>query len=393
MNWVDFVIIGAVGLGMVNGFRRGALMQAFSWGGFLAGIVLAGFVTLPLMEAVGPDAPYAKSVAALATFLGLAFLIEGLAAFGGARLVRRFTGATFRRVDAVTGSLVAGLLALTAAWMLSVPAKGVPEIATAVRRSAILRAEYRILPNPPNFLATIGSLLDRTGFPEVFAQLNPSLAPDVEPAPRALANDAQVQAAARLTFKIESEGCGGRVDGSGFPAGGGTVVTAAHVVAGTSRTRVIEARDAGGASFPATVVYFDPAKDLAVLRVPGLPRDALRVDPRRAGRGTDGAAIGYPGGGPRTISVARVRARTDARGRDIFSRRQVTREIYVLRAVVKQGNSGGPFVDTDGRVRGMIFAASSDNREESYALAETEIERALRRAGTARASTGKRCAV
>ena len=126
----------------------------------------------------------------------------------------------------------------------------------------------------------------------------------------------------------------------------------------------------------------DPKKDIAVLRVDDLPRAArMTLGEAPAERGEDGAAIGYPGGGDRTISEARVRARTEAVGRDIYSKRTVTREIYVLRAVVRQGNSGGPLVDTAGNVRGVVFAAAADNEEESYALTESEIRTALSAAG------------
>jgi S1-C subfamily serine protease len=52
--------------------------------------------------------------------------------------------------------------------------------------------------------------------------------------------------------------------------------------------------------------------------------------------------------------------------------------IYVLRSTVIPGNSGGPFVDTNGRVRGMIFAASSNNKDEAYALDGSEIEKAMK---------------
>ena len=101
---------------------------------------------------------------------------------------------------------------------------------------------------------------------------------------------------------------------------------------------------------------------------------------RDARRGDTGAAIGYPGGGPRTISPARVRARTNAVGRDIYDRKLVSRSIYVLAATVHQGNSGGPFVDDNGVVRGMIFAAAADNPNESYALTSDEISQAYQAA-------------
>lgn len=393
MNWVDAVIVGVLGLALVNGFRRGAVLQVFSWGGFFAGIVAGSLVAVALVHAFNPQQAGTKLGVSLGAFLIVAFLVEGLVAFGGSRLARKIVGDRARMANAVGGSGVAALAVLSLAWMLTPAVARLPEVASSVRRSAILRTAER-LAHPPNILAVMGALLDRTGFPEVFAQLNPSLAPGVDPPPAALARDREVLAAARLTYKIESNGCAGRVNGSGFPVSRDTVVTAAHVVAGTNGSVVIAARDAGGDRFAARVVYMDTNTDIAVLRVPTLPSNLLPLGPSAAGRGTDGAAIGYPGGGDRRISVARVRARTEAIGRDIYSRRNVTREIYVLRAVVRQGNSGGPFVDEEGSVRGMIFAASATNNEESYALTETEIRQALQRSAgrSAQVNTG-RCAI
>lgn len=391
MNWIDLVIIGAVGLALLNGYRRGVVVQAFSWGGFLAGLLIGGLLAPPLVRAVGPETPVARAVVAMAAFLGIAFIIEAAIAFGGSKLVGKITHRKVLRADAILGAVVAAVMALFSAWFLSLPARRVPELARDVKRSAIMRGMYAAFRRPPDLLASVGAFLDRTGFPEVFTQFNPSLAPGVDPPPPSLRNDREILAAAELTYKIESPGCGGKVDGSGFPARRDLVVTAAHVVAGTRDTEVIEA---DGTRFDAVVVYFDSETDIAVLRVPTLPNRILRLDPSAAARGTDGAAIGYPGGGSRKISVARVRARTTARGRDIYSDDTVERDIYVLRASVRQGNSGGPFVDADGQVRGMIFAASAEDRDESYALAETEVQTALQSAAgrTQREDTGE-CAL
>lgn len=384
MNWIDLLIVPLLLGALFSGYRRGVVLQMFSWGGFTAGIVLGGLIAPKIMRILDPEGRTARAVISLIAFLGTAFMVEALVAFGGYKLARKITSHRVKRADAVVGAVVAGLLSIIVAWFLSVPAKRVPELEASVRGSAILRATYSVLDTPPDFLAGIGSFLSRTGFPEVFAELNPSLAPGVEKAPAGVARDPDIRAAARLTYKIEGDGCNGVVDGSGFPVSEDLVITAAHVVAGTKNTRVIQASDAGGGRFGATVVYMDTDTDIAVLRVPDLRGGALSVDPDPAERGTDGAAIGYPGGGDRRTSVARVRIRTEALGRDIYSRRQVSRDIYVLRSEVHQGNSGGPFVDTAGVVRGVIFAASASDPEEAYALAETEIEQALQEAGDRR---------
>jgi len=40
---------------------------------------------------------------------------------------------------------------------------------------------------------------------------------------------------------------------------------------------------------------------------------------------------------------------------------------------VRSGNSGGPLLDTDGQVLGVIFAAALDDDETGFALAPSEV--------------------
>jgi len=391
VNWVDGVILLAFALALLSGYHRGVVMQVFSWGGFILGIIAGALLGPPIVRAINPHSANARRIAVLASFLGIAFVVEALIAFAGSRIARKITHAKLKRADQLIGAIVAALLSLLAAWMLSLPARSVSSLEPSIKKSAILRGEYAVLSRPPDFLASILALLNHTGFPQVFADLNPSFAPGVAAPPASLASNMAIRAAAELTFKIEGDGCEGRVDGSGFPVEPHLVITAAHVVAGTKHTEVITS---SGDRFAATVVFWDPNTDIAVLRVGTLPRGDLSVDEIVADRGTDGAAIGYPGGGKRTISVARVRAHSSPPQYDIYGGHVVYRAIYVLRAAVIPGNSGGPFVDTDGRVRGMIFAASSSNRDEAYALDGAEIDKAIRSAdGKTRQVDTKTCAI
>lgn len=393
MNWIDFLILTAIAFALISGFRRGAITQMFGWGGFLGGLILGSAIAPHIVNLFHPRTSLAKLTISLAALFGIAFVLEGIIAAVGFRLRRRVTNPGARHADAVIGSLVAAAFSLGTAWFLGYQfSRGpVPEISRSIHRSAILQWTDNIAPRPPGFLAAIGRFLDRAGFPQVFAQLNPSLAPGVAPPPASLAKEPAILRAADATFKVEGAGCGGVVDGSGFPLDRGTVITAAHVVAGTRDQRVIEPN---GNRHGAVVVYFDAGKDIAVLRVTGLPGRPLVLEEAIAARGSDGAAIGYPGGGRRTISPARVRTQTSAVGRDIYSERLVSRDVYVLSSRVIQGNSGGPFVDLDGQARGMIFAASSSNANEAYALAGSEILRAYNTARnrTAAVATG-RCAL
>jgi S1-C subfamily serine protease len=152
------------------------------------------------------------------------------------------------------------------------------------------------------------------------------------------------------------------------------VVTNAHVVSGTHAHRVLTPT---GEDLGATVVYFDPARDFALLSVPDLTSSGLGLAP--ASRGTDGAVIGYPGGGPQRIEPAIVDGAVQAVGRDIYSDNTVTRQVYVIQGRVRPGNSGGPLVDLQGRVIGVVFATSASDASQAYALTDDQVTSDIQR--------------
>jgi len=159
-------------------------------------------------------------------------------------------------------------------------------------------------------------------------------------------------------------------EGSGFVAADGYVVTNAHVVAGMDDPEV---RSAEGLS-DATTVLFDPDLDLAILSVPGATGPPLPLATEPLDRGAPGAVLGYPQGGPLDVRRAAVRRTIDAVGRDIYGHGEVERLVLELQTLVRPGNSGGPFVLPDGRVGGVVFAASSGEDDVGYAIAAGEVD-------------------
>jgi S1-C subfamily serine protease len=175
--------------------------------------------------------------------------------------------------------------------------------------------------------------------------------------------------------KVESRGCGGIVTGSGYPVAPHYLVTNAHVVSGTAGTTVSQE---GGRKSAARVVIFDPDRDIAVLYTPQLNLDPLSsADPQR---GTQGAVIGYPGGGHEQTQPAVVSASITAQGRDIYDQKLVERQVVVVSAQVRPGNSGGPLVDLKGRVLGLVFAASSSSPDQAYALSNGQVDADVQKA-------------
>ena len=175
------------------------------------------------------------------------------------------------------------------------------------------------------------------------------------------------------TVEVDSQACSYTLAGSGFVVADGYVVTNAHVVAGAHAIRVLP--QSGG--YTATAVFFYRELDVALLRVPGLTAPALRFADASPARGTIGAALGHPGGGPLAIVAAAVADDYDATGRDLYGEQNVTRAIVELRATIERGDSGGPFVLEDGSVGGVVFAQSRTDTNVGYALAPSAVSSAI----------------
>lgn len=141
------------------------------------------------------------------------------------------------------------------------------------------------------------------------------------------------------------------------------------MVAGTDEVAI----EMGSGEFDAEVVHYDPAKDVAVLSVPDLDAEAMTFVPGQTEPGTDVIALGYPLDGPYTASPGRVRDQIQLRGPDIYDGDQVVRDVYTVRGQVQSGNSGGPLIDGQGDVVGVVFGAALDNRDTGFALTPEEV--------------------
>jgi S1-C subfamily serine protease len=380
---IDILLLVVLLLAALSGWRRGFAMVVLGYAGLLLGLAVGAWAAARVGFVVSPESSVRRTLAAIAVFFMIAAAFHAIGNLLGIRVRSALGGRWATRIDAVGGAIVAVLVAAIALWFIALSLSTVPfsPFAQAVTGSSVLRTIDRYAPRPPSALAQLRALLDRSPFPEAFSSLRPPIASGQPPAS---VDTAGVTAAARGTVQIQSRGCGGLLFGSGFPVQRDLVVTNAHVVAGTGRHQVITT---GGASLPATVVFFDPDRDLALLRVPGLDLRPFRLaGPARAGQ--TGAVIGYPGGGGEMIVGAKVVAQVNARGYDIYSRRNdVRRQIYVLNAKVRKGDSGGPVVDLAGRALGVVFAASTASDHTGYALTNQELRSAIAEARARSTST------
>jgi len=359
--WIGGIIAGAV-LALVAGVPLGTLL-------------VVGALLAPLVAHI-IDGSNARAGLAILVLLVVAALGNAAGWFVGVH-ARDQAASRFGKADSVAGSAVAVVASLLAIWFLALNlANGpFPAIATEIRGSAVVRTLDAALPQPPSLLAQVRRLFNRFGFPDVFSGIPPLPAEPVQPPSQAEAR-AAAEAAAASTLQVIGPACDVIQEGSGFVAADGYVVTNAHVVAGMDDPEV---RSAEGLS-DATTVLFDPDLDLAILSVPGATGPPLPLATEPLDRGAPGAVLGYPQGGPLDVRRAAVRRTIDAVGRDIYGHGEVERLVLELQTLVRPGNSGGPFVLPDGRVAGVVFAASSGDDDVGYAIAADEVEDPLRTA-------------
>ena len=372
MTLVDVIVVGLALAAAMRGWRRGVLGQAFEFGGGLFGL-LAGVVLAPRVTSWVTDGAQLQGavITLVVVLLGLSF-----GQVVGFVLGQRF-GALARRarlggVDSAFGSAFGVGVTLVSYWLLGslLVAGPVPALAAQLRRSDILRTMNEIA-DPPDVVAYVRQYLDTSVFPQVFALGFPRIsAPPVRLPANRVARRASLLAR-RSTVRVAMDACGGTQLGSGWIAAPETVVTNAHVVAGGGAVTVTDPK---GAPHPGRVVLFDPDEDVAVVRAEGLSGPVLTLDRRPLERGTVGATLGYPGNAGRLEAhPAAVKGRYAPTGYDIYTRNTVRREVYELRARVRQGDSGGPFVTRRGLVAGVVFAASTTDGNTGYALTGAQV--------------------
>jgi S1-C subfamily serine protease len=275
--------------------------------------------------------------------------------------------------DSGMGAALSVVVTFVSFWLIGSlliqgPSKG---LAKALQKSETLGVMNDVMPAPPDVLAYIRQYLDTSGFPQVFAGLPRPVGPPVKLPSSEEANRAGRKAEPSMV-RVVVPACGGTQLGSGWIAAPDTVVTNAHVVSGGDSVTL---QDPEG-DHSGTVVLFDPKTDIAIIHVEGLNGPALDLEVDEQPRGTIGAALGYPGNKDGTLVILRaaVQAQYPANGKDIYGRSDATREVYELRAAVRQGDSGGPFVLSNGDVAGVVFAASTTDGDIGYALTAGEVQ-------------------
>lgn len=384
---LDVLLLLAAAVFAVSGYRQGFLVGVLSFAGFLGGGVL-GARLAPSLADSRLLSDLDPTVAGLAVVLVMATLGQALATLVGGRLRGAITWRPARLADAAAGSVISVVGLLLVAWLVgtAVASSPYPALASQVRRSVVISGVDAALPGQARrSFEGFRRLVDDRGFPDVFGRLDPTRASSVAAPDGALARSPVVQAVQGEVFKVTgvATSCSRRIEGSGFVYAPERVMTNAHVVAGVKNPLV----EVDGRTVSARVVVYDPQRDLAVLYVRGL-RAAPLAFAGPAAAGADAIVVGYPQDGPFRADAARVRETQRARGPDIYGESTIVREVYALRALVQPGNSGGPLLDPQGRVLGVVFAAAADDTDTGYALTAAEVSSDAERGRTATAAVG-----
>jgi S1-C subfamily serine protease len=380
---VDVLILLFTLLMAATGWRRGFLVGALGLAGFVGGALLGTRLAGMVVDA-GSHSPYAPLFGLMGALLVGTLIASGFEGVG-VRLrsvLARVPGAG--ALDGALGSALSATLALAICWVLGavvLQTPGATQLRVDVQRSGILRRLNDAL--PPS-----GPLLNALARFDPVPRINGPRA-DVGPPASGMAADPDVRRAAASVVRVTGTACGLGVEGSGWVAAPGIVVTNAHVVAGQQDTGVQVRGD--GTRLPVEVVAFDTRNDVAVLRVGGLsgvPALPIATDPQR---GQAGAVLGFPRNGPYDVRGARLGTTSDVLSEDAYGAGPVSRAITTFRATVRPGNSGGPVVDADGRVLTTVFAtARSGSPHTGYGVPDAVVaplvQEALGRTGTV--STG-----
>ncbi|HEY8677423.1 MAG TPA: MarP family serine protease [Candidatus Dormibacteraeota bacterium] len=367
---VDLVILAAVVFAIGSGYRRGLSLSLSQYAGLVIGVVVGAALAPIVLRMLHVTDPTSRSLGGILVLVLFGAVGSSIGYGVGEPIRLRVLARADRgRRDSILGAGFSAIALLSVSWFLGLSLGRVPspELSQAIQRSVVLRALDAVAPRPPGFLAQVQVIVSGVRFPSAFSGFEPLL-PSSQPVPTTV-DTPGIRMAAGETVKVVGYGCGGIVFGSGFPVAPGMILTNAHVVAGTQGTTV---RALDGRTLSARVVLFDPDRDVAILYVPRLAMAPLGM--ALGQRGTQGAAIGYPGGGPEAVSPAVIDGEVQAEGRDIYGQNLVVRQIWITEAGVKPGNSGGPLVDRDGNVLGVIFAASTSQPGQAYALTDAAVQ-------------------
>ncbi|MGI8505521.1 MAG: MarP family serine protease [Solirubrobacteraceae bacterium] len=344
---IDWLIVAFTALLAFYGYLQGFIVGALSLAGFAVGAFI-GTRLAPLLLSDGSHSPYAPLFGLLGALLAGGVLASGLEGVGArVRSALRLPG--LRTIDGLLGAALTACVGLGIAWIVgavAVQSAGSPPFRSDIEGSTILTELDQLLPPSGPILEALAR------FDPLPAVRGP--AADVPAPTRRVLSRPAVRGAGRSVVRVFGTACGLGIEGSGWVAAPGLVVTNAHVIAGETDTAI---QVSGvGPGLRADAIGFDTHDDIALLRVPRLALPALKLaaNPRQ---GTPAAIFGYPLDAAFDAEAGRIGQTELVSTENAYGQGHVLRSITALRGHVRPGNSGGPMVDAHGQVVATVFAA------------------------------------
>ena len=375
MNFIDLLIISfSIIFGWI-GFRRGILRTILS----IVGLLVGGFIA-------SASLPYLQSLISNYTFLlrptiSFSFIIFGASLgmflfgiIGGFLRVVLLPLPFLKAVDSLIGLFLALIAVFAVTITVSNASKVIPNktIKDAFSTSIVVKELEIYTPNNlRNYFIKIQETITNSPLPEVFQSLVESRFV-VNKVEENIEVPVEVKYVSNSIVRIDgiAQSCSAAMTGTGFIVANERVITNAHVVAGVEEPVVSQQNSK--LQIQGKVIYLDRQKDVAILFVPGLTGERLTfmgpVTPNELG-----FVIGYPNGGSLKTTTVSISSEFESLGTDIDGKGQVKREVIVFGGDIKPGNSGGPLLNNQGQVLGMVFAEDAQNANTGYALAPQEI--------------------
>ena len=373
---LDLLLIVVVAAFAVSGYRQGFIVGILSFFGFVGGALL-GAEFGPAISRVLVGGQTQQSVVAVILLVSFAVIGQFVASAIGAAMRSTVTWHSATVADSAGGAVVSVVSVLLITWVVGTVLNGspFPVVDQQVSNSLVLRTLDKFMPSPARTMfSDFRRLLNSNStYAEVFSKIGEDRILAIPAPNQNVLNTSGYQAARSRVVKVQgmAPSCGRIIEGSGFVISRDHILTNAHVVAGVTQDQRVTTPD--GRTMTATVVFYDPEVDVAVLDVPGLGLSPLHFA-GPAGAGDDAVVAGYPMNATSLQQApARIGGTQDAQGPNIYQTETVTRQIYELRALVEQGNSGGPLLSPDGTVDGVVFAAAVGAPDIGFALTADEV--------------------
>ena len=373
---LDLILIVVVAAFAVSGYRQGFIVGVLSFLGFVGGALL-GAAFGPSISRALVGGQTQQEIVAVVLLVSFAVVGQFIASAIGAAMRSTVTWRSATVLDSVGGSVVSVVSVLLIAWVVGTVLNGspFPVVDQQVNDSAVLQTLDRFMPSPARtmFSDFRRLLASNSMYAEVFSGIGAERIVAIPAPDPGVASSPGVLAARDRVVKVQgvAPSCQRSIEGSGFVISRDHVLTNAHVVAGVTRHQTVTT--AAGVTLNATVVFYDPEVDVAVLYVPDLNLSPLRFA-GPASPGDNAVVAGYPLDAPALHTVpARIGGVQNAQGLDIYQTSTVTRQIYEIRAVVESGNSGGPLLSPDGAVDGVVFAAAVGANDTGFALTAAQV--------------------